>query len=134
MNACFFDENISEILHLCFRFIQQTDELSGVVGCRKLPNLSLSNLFNLLSIGLRIGLWMAWFWPVVPRYSYAKRSITKLQASIWNFPSLKQAVSVIHFSDMLIINELLLRKWKERQFKTGHLRFVPVNVSSGTEI
>ena len=31
-------------------------------------------------------IWMVWFWREVPRYSYAKRSATKIQAIVWNFP------------------------------------------------
>ena len=39
---------------------------------------------------------MTWFWPEVPSYSYARRLTTS------------QAVSAIHFSDILIVIKLLL--------------------------
>ena len=49
-----------DILYLCFLFIQKTEELvlkkihnSGFVGHRKLPNPSISNVFNLWWTGLR---------------------------------------------------------------------------------
>ena len=49
-------------------------------------------------------------------------------------PFLKQTVSEIYYSDILILIVLLLWNWKERQSTVGQVLFEPVNVWKATEI
>ena len=92
-----------------FSYYPKTAELvlenfqySGEVGCGKLPDPSLNNFFNVLSIGLKYILSFEWpdfglkcLFTVVP----------KSQSYYMKFS---------HFWDLLIIIELLLWNWKER--------------------
>ena len=55
-----FDEKAFKIVYLCFPFFiflsrtgsGKSSHVSGVVGCRKLTDSSLSNVFNILQTGL----------------------------------------------------------------------------------
>ena len=80
-----------DILYLCFLFIQKTEELvlkkihnSGFVGHRKLPNPSISNVFNLWWTGLRYIIWFEW--PDFGPKCLVTGQLPKFKASVWNFP------------------------------------------------
>ena len=59
----FCDEELFKVLYLCIHFVQKTAQLilekphnSGMIGCRKLPDPSLSHIFNALSIAVQYAL------------------------------------------------------------------------------
>ena len=96
---------------------------SGMVGRRKLPDTSINNIFNTLSIGLQYTLLFKW-----PDFGHVtiplKFQSLKFKASVLYeiFPFLKQAGIVIHFLNSLI--QLLL--WnKESKSAVGHVLFEP---------
>ena len=87
----FFGKNFFKILYLCFLFIQKAEELvlkkfhnSGFVGHRKLPNPSISNVFNLWWTGLRYIIWFEW--PDFGPKCLVTGQLPKFKASVWNFP------------------------------------------------
>ena len=76
-----------------------------MVGREKLPDLSMSNIFSVLSI---VFIYMTSFWPEVQScYNNAKGQSLKLKASVLyeTFPILKQAGIVIHFLNLKIVTE-----------------------------
>ena len=59
----FRDEELFKVLYLCIHFVQKTAQLilekphnSGMIGYRKLPDPSLSHIFNALSIVVQYAL------------------------------------------------------------------------------
>ena len=53
-------------------------------------------------------IWMTWFWPKVPTYSYAKNDSYQnlgLVYEVFSFP--KQVITVIHFLDLRMVMKLL---------------------------
>ena len=75
----FFEENIFKIISHLFIFYPRTSNFhnSRMVGRGKLPDLSMSNIFSVLSI---VFIYMTSFWPEVQScYNNAKRSVLKTQ-------------------------------------------------------
>ena len=90
----------------------------GMVGRKKLPDTSMSNIFNVLSIDLQYTLSFKW-----PDFGLKCRVTTtpkdqslKFKASVLYeiFPFLKQGGIAIHFLNFMVVTQLLLWNRKER--------------------
>ena len=91
----FWQKNFQNLIFL-FSFYPKNSRNGSVFGHRKLPDSSLSNAFNLLSIGLRYILSFEWpdFGPKylvtdhLPKFKGQppKDQPPKFKASLWNFP------------------------------------------------
>ena len=138
----FFDEKFLKVLYLCFLFIQKQQNWfyknlhnSRVVGCRKPPNSSLGNFFNLLSIGLRYTLSFEW-----PDFGLKhlltvmlKDQPPKFKVSIRNFLISKTDNRCNSLSRHADSNWVIVMDPK-RKSTVVHVHFKPVSVSEGTEI
>ena len=119
-NCCFLKKFIFKIILYLFIFYPKTSifHKSGMVRCRKLPDLSLNNIFSALAIGLQYTLSFKWSDSVLKcRITIMpKGQSLKLKVGVLNviFPFLKQAGIVIHFLNLKIVTELLLWNIKER--------------------
>ena len=80
-NCCFLKKFIFKIILYLFIFYPKTSifHKSGMVRCRKLPDLSLNNIFSALAIGLQYTLSFKWSDSVVPCYNNPKRSVLEIK-------------------------------------------------------
>ena len=114
-NCCFLKKNI---LIISYSFIYpKTSNFhnsrnlhnSGMVGRRKLPDASMNNVFNVLSINLQYTLSLKW-----PDFGLKRRVTLRLVYSMKFSHFLKQAGIVIHFLNLLIVTEILLWNRKKK--------------------
>ena len=94
-----------------------------MVGRRKLSDLSLNNIFNVLLIGVQYTLSFKWpgFGLKFGIIIMSKGQSLKFKVSVLYkiFPFLKQTGIVIHFLNLKIVTELLLRNKKEKGWRLG---------------
>ena len=114
---CFLKKNILKIILYLFIFVQKPVTSIAMVDRGKLSNLSLNNIFSVLSIGLPYTL--SFKWPdfclkfrvtIMPKGQSLKFKVSVLYEI---FPFLKQAGIVIHVLNLKIVTELLL--WNRKR-------------------
>ena len=130
--TCFLTKNLSKSyinIYLISKkrqnWFKKNFHNSGVVSRRKLPDFSLGKVFKLLFSGLRYTFpfeWSVFAWST-SLLLCKKVSVQNSRLVYRAFPFLKQVVSVIQFSNMLIVIELFYGTEKKSiiQFRHVHL-------------
>ena len=132
----FFEENIFKVLlYLCLCFIQkpvtsitQTWLVREMIGQRKLPDSSMNNIFNILSIGLHCTLSFK-----RPDFGLKCLVTTTPKVQSLKFKSMYKwnRRIVPHFLNLLIVIELLLWNRQERQNAVDYVLFKAFRVLAG---
>ena len=107
-----------------FLFYPETNNFnnSQIVGHTKLPNPSMTNIFNVLSIDLQY----------THHLNFLISARNQAQGYYMNETGVRRIVA--HFLNLLVVTEWLLWNRKERQNAVGHALFELFMVSAGVEL